>query len=66
VNSKGNTESKWQIHLSSKWLVFKRPEVAGFERPLTQNGRGDEKRSAVQNPLPQHLLRDSGNVRIGN
>jgi hypothetical protein len=21
--------------LPSKWLVFKRPEVAGFERPLT-------------------------------
>ncbi|HEV8059274.1 MAG TPA: hypothetical protein VGP68_05355, partial [Gemmataceae bacterium] len=24
-----------RILTSSKWLVFKRPEVAGFERPLT-------------------------------
>jgi hypothetical protein len=24
-----------RIWVSSKWLVFKRPSLAGFERPLT-------------------------------
>lgn len=28
---KGTTKSKWQILVSSKWLVFKRPSLAGFE-----------------------------------
>ena len=32
-------KSKWRIVHSSKWLVFKRPSLAGFERPLTRTAR---------------------------
>jgi hypothetical protein len=28
-----------RIWVSSKWLVFKRPSLAGFERPLTYDFR---------------------------
>jgi hypothetical protein len=28
-------ERNWRSWVSSKWLVFKRPALAGFERPLT-------------------------------
>ena len=31
-------EPIWLIWVSSEWLVFKRPSVAGFERPLTVLG----------------------------
>ncbi len=32
----GNTvHCKWRTIISSKWLLFKRPEVAAIERPLT-------------------------------
>src|SRR5579859_3823509 len=32
-------KSKWRILHSSKWLVFKRPSLAGFERPLTSRAK---------------------------
>jgi hypothetical protein len=28
-------EPNRRVWISSKWLVFKRPSLAGFERPLT-------------------------------
>src|SRR5579864_8726056 len=60
VNAQGTTESMWRTFVPSKWLVFKRPSVAGFQRPLTLI---DEE---TRRPLGHPLAKVIGEGTIAN